>query len=41
MDSVGDLVEIGMDKAVELNDEYKLSNRVGDVVSSGVKKFTD
>ena len=40
LDSVGDLVEIGVDKAVDLNDEYKLTDRVGDVVKGAVDKVT-
>lgn len=41
LESVGDLVEIGVDKAVELNDEYKLTDRVGGVVKGAVEKVTE
>mmetsp|Transcript_10548 Transcript_10548/g.23373 ORF Transcript_10548/g.23373 Transcript_10548/m.23373 type:complete len:345 (+) Transcript_10548:97-1131(+) len=41
LDSVGDLVEIGVDKVVKLNDEYKLTDRVGGVMKGTVEKVTE
>mmetsp|Transcript_10446 Transcript_10446/g.15864 ORF Transcript_10446/g.15864 Transcript_10446/m.15864 type:complete len:356 (-) Transcript_10446:166-1233(-) len=41
LDSVGDLVEIGVDKVVDLNDEYRLTERVGSVVKGAVKTVTE
>ena len=41
LNSVGDLVEIGVDKVVEVNDEYKLTDRVGGVAKSAVEKVTE
>lgn len=41
LNSVGDLVETGVDKVVELNEEYKLSDRVGGVVKGAVDKALD
>lgn len=41
LDSVGDLVEIGVDRVVELNDEYKLTDRVGGVAKGVVGKVTE
>ncbi len=38
LNSVGDLVEISVDKVVELNEEYKLSERVGGVVKGALGK---
>lgn len=39
LNSVGDLVEISVDKVVELDGEYRLSQRVGDVVKGTLGKF--
>ena len=36
--TVGDLVETGVDKVVELNEEYKLSDRVGGIVKKALDK---
>lgn len=41
LNSVGDLVETGVDKVVELNEEYKLSDRVGGIVKGAVDKAFD
>lgn len=41
LNSVGDLVEISVDKVVELNEEYRLTERVGGVVRETVKKVTE
>ena len=41
LNSVGDLVETGVDKVVELNEEYKLSDRVGGIVKDAVEKALD
>ena len=38
LNSVGDLVETGVDKMVELNTEYNFSDRVGSVVKGAVDK---
>ena len=40
LNSVGDLVEISVDKVVELNGEYKLTDRVGGVIKGTVGKMT-
>ena len=41
LSSVGDLVEVSVDKVVQLNDEYKLTDRVGGVVKGTVNKMTE
>lgn len=41
LDSIGDLVEISVDKVVELNDEYKFTNRAVDAVKVAVGKVTE
>lgn len=41
LDSVGDLVEIGVDKVVELNGEYKLTDRAIGVVKVAVERVTE
>mmetsp|Transcript_17918 Transcript_17918/g.27998 ORF Transcript_17918/g.27998 Transcript_17918/m.27998 type:complete len:355 (-) Transcript_17918:390-1454(-) len=41
LDSVGDLVEIGVDKVVDLNEEYRFTERVGGVVKGAVKTVTE
>ncbi|KAL3798691.1 hypothetical protein HJC23_004442 [Cyclotella cryptica] len=41
LNSVGDLVEVSVDKVVELNEEYRLTERVGEVVRETVKKVTE
>mmetsp|Transcript_15282 Transcript_15282/g.27752 ORF Transcript_15282/g.27752 Transcript_15282/m.27752 type:complete len:356 (-) Transcript_15282:144-1211(-) len=41
LNSVGDLVEISVDKVVGLNDEYKLTDRAGGVVQDAVGKVTE
>lgn len=41
LNSVGDLVEMSVDRVVELNEEYRLTERVGEVVRETVKKVTD
>ena len=41
LDSVGDLVEIGVDKVVELNGEYKLTDRAMGVVKGAVGRVTE
>lgn len=41
LNSVGDLVEISVDKVVALNEEYKLTERVGGVIKGTVNKLTD
>ena len=41
LDSVGDLVEIGVDKVVELNGEYKLTDRAMGVVKGAVGMVTE
>jgi hypothetical protein len=41
LNTVGDLVETGVDKVVELNEEYKLSDRVGGIVRGAVDKALD
>ena len=41
LNSVGDLVEISADKVVELNEEYKLTDRIGGVIKGTVDKLTD
>lgn len=41
LNSVGDLVEISVDKVVSLNDEYKLTDRVGGVIKGTVSKLTN
>lgn len=41
LDSVGDLVEIGVDKVVELNGEYKLTDRAMGVVKGAVVRVTE
>ena len=41
LNSVGDLVEISVDKVVELNEEYRLTERVGGVIKETVKKVTE
>ena len=41
LNSVGDLVEISVDKVVALNEEYKLTERVGDVIKGTVGKLTE
>jgi len=38
LDSVGDFVEASVDKVVEMNDEYRISDRVGGVVKGVVGK---
>jgi hypothetical protein len=38
LNTVGDLVETGVDKVVELNEEYKLSDRVGGIVKKALDK---
>lgn len=40
LNSVGDLIEISVDKVVELNGEYRLTDRVGGVVKGALKKVT-
>ena len=39
--SVGHLLEIGLDKVVEANEEYKFTERVGGVVKNTVEKVTE
>ena len=41
LNSVGDLVEISVDKVVALNEEYRLTERVGGVVKGTVGKLTE
>ncbi|KAL7490131.1 hypothetical protein ACHAW6_015849 [Cyclotella cf. meneghiniana] len=41
LNSVGDLVEVSVDKVVELNEEYRLTERVGGVIKETVKKVTE
>ena len=41
LNSVGDLVENSVDKVVELNDQFKLTERVGGVVKGAVAKVTE
>ncbi|KAL3788555.1 hypothetical protein ACHAW5_009401 [Stephanodiscus triporus] len=41
LDSVGDLVEIGVDKVVELNGEYKLTDRAIGVIKVAVERVTE
>lgn len=41
LESVADLVEIGVDKVVELNDEFKLTDRVEGVVKGAVGKVSE
>jgi hypothetical protein len=41
LDSIGDLVEISVDKVVELNDEYKFTNRAVDAVKVVVGKVAE
>jgi len=41
LNSVGDLVENSVDKVVKLNEEYKLTDRVGGVVKGAVAKVTE
>jgi hypothetical protein len=41
LNSVGDLVEISVDKVRDLNEEYKLTERVGSVLKGTVDKLTD
>jgi len=41
LDSIGDLVEISVDKVVELNDEYKFTNRAVDAVKVVVEKVAE
>ena len=39
--SVGHLLEIGLDKVVEANEEYKFTERVGGVVKNTMEKVTE
>lgn len=41
LNSVGDLVENSVDKVVKLNEEYKLTDRMGGVVKGAVAKATE
>eukprot|EP00985_Skeletonema_marinoi_P004610 scaffold1994_cov156-Skeletonema_marinoi.AAC.7 len=41
LNSVGDLVEDSVDKVIDLNDQFKLTERVGDVVKGAVAKVTE
>jgi len=41
LDSVGDLVEIGVDKVVDLDEEYRLTERVKGVVKGAVKTVSE
>lgn len=41
LNSVGDLVEGSVDKVIDLNDQYKLTERVGGVVKGAVNKVTE
>ena len=41
LNSVGDLVENSVDNVVKLNEEYKLTERVGGVVKGAVAKATE
>jgi len=41
LNSVGDLVEDSVDKVVDLNDQFKLTERVGSVVKGAVAKVTE
>lgn len=41
LNSMGDLVEISVDKVVSLNEEYKLTDRVGGVIKGSLNKLTD
>ena len=41
LNSVGDLIETSVDKVVELNKEYKLTERVGGIVKGAVDKAMD
>ncbi|KAL3766985.1 hypothetical protein ACHAWO_004959 [Cyclotella atomus] len=41
LNSVGDLVEISVDKVVSLNEEYKLTERLGGVIKGSLNKLTD
>jgi len=38
---VGDLVEDSVDKVIDLNDQFKLTERVGGVVKGAVAKVTE
>ncbi|KAK1742159.1 hypothetical protein QTG54_006724 [Skeletonema marinoi] len=41
LNSVGDLVEDSVDKVIDLNDQFKLTERVGSVVKGAVAKVTE
>ena len=41
LNSVGDLVEDSVDKVIDLNDQFKLTDRVGGVVKGAVAKVTE
>jgi len=41
LNSVGDLVEDSVDKVIDLNDQFKLTERVGGVVKGAVAKVTE